>query len=345
MPATKPGDISQANAHLVGMWLQFIATGAYVVYLPHCVLILYQKMRQGLSPWLPVGCLLICIATMIDFVAVMVRSYQGYSTKFPGELIDPAVIYSDPSSTLSLIKNAMNIAVGIISDAIMVYRTYVVWNMNIWAAALPFGLLMGDTAVGLWAYWTLTQTKAGTTAILAAVSLRIRYFFVITFVLNLVCSGMICFQIWRIQNRVTHDGRTRSGERSPSSKVIEIIIESAGIYCAHLFILIVTNIVGTNYFFVFLDPLPPVGAYVFSMMIVRSRSSKSEGSSAHNGNSITSGTTIRFRGSRSARPPVSIGVEIDLERVVDTESVAGQRVYDVHHAGPYSPHDKDAMAI
>lgn len=91
-----------------------------------------------------------------------------------------------------------------------VYRTFVVWNMNYYVVLAPFGLLLGDTgacfvvrevrvyrlkghfvviAVGIWAVWTLAQTGPGTIPILAAVSVRIRYFFIITFVLNIICSG------------------------------------------------------------------------------------------------------------------------------------------------------------
>lgn len=91
-----------------------------------------------------------------------------------------------------------------------VYRTFVVWNMNYYVVLAPFGLLLGDTgacltvrevracrlkgrfvvtAVGIWAVWTLAQTGPGTIPILAAVSVRIRYFFIITFVLNILCSG------------------------------------------------------------------------------------------------------------------------------------------------------------
>ncbi|KAJ8464052.1 hypothetical protein ONZ51_g9847 [Trametes cubensis] len=337
---TKPGDISEANAHLIGWWLQLLATGAYFVYLPHCLIILSKKLRHGMSPWLPAACFVIFAATVLDFVVGFIRTYQGYSVHGT-ERPDPEALYADPSSTLSLLKNAMNIVVAIISDAIIVYRTFMVWNMNVWIILAPVGLLLGDTAVGIWAVWTLAQTGPGTIPILAAVSVRIRYFFIITFVLNILCSGLICYKIWRIQSKVTRD---YTGQRSSTSRVLEIIIESASIYCAHLLILIITNGLGTNYFFMFLDPLPPSRgtcpdplAYVFSMLIVRTRAQNND-----NGTSVAS-TTIRFRGSRSTRPPIAVGVEIDLERVVDTESVTSPtRMYDPRRGTHmYVAQDKD----
>lgn len=99
---------------------------------------------------------------------------------------------------------------------VQVYRTFVVWNMNYYVVLAPFGLLLGDTgacfavhevqarrlngcfvgtAVGIWAVWTLAQTGPGTIPILAAVSVRIRYFFIITFVLNILCASecRVCY--------------------------------------------------------------------------------------------------------------------------------------------------------
>ncbi|EIW55361.1 uncharacterized protein TRAVEDRAFT_74190 [Trametes versicolor FP-101664 SS1] len=329
------GDISQINAHLIGLWLQLLATGAYFVYLPHCVAILVKKLRNGLSPWLPAACFFIFAATVLDFVVAIVRTYQGYAVTGT-ERPNPAAVYADPSSTLSLLKNAMNIVVAIISDAIIVYRAFIVWNMNYYVVLVPLGLLMGGTAVGIWAVWTLAQTGPGTIPILAAVSVRIRYFFIITFVLNILCSSMICYKIYSIQSKVSKE---YNGERSATSRLLEIIIESAGFYCAHLLILIITNGVGTNYFFVFLDPLPPVGAYVFSMLIVSTKQN-----TENNGTTYASGTTIRFRGSRSTRPPLTIGVEIDLERVVDTDGRSpGQRTFSDATRDVYTTQDKDSI--
>ncbi|KAI0657019.1 hypothetical protein C8Q70DRAFT_920445 [Cubamyces menziesii] len=307
-------DISEPNAHLIGLWIQLFVTGAYFLYLPHCTAILARKVRNGLSLWLPIACLLIFVSTALDFVVGLIRAYEAYSMH-GAERPDPVAVYGSSSSRLSLMKNAMNIVVAIISDVIIVYRTYMVWNLSIWIILAPVGLLLGDTAIGIWAVWTLAQTKTGVNAIAAAVTVRIRYFFVITFALNLLCSGLICFKIWHVRSKVPQ----RVLNTSSTRKVLEIVIESAGLYCAHLFILIVTNCVGTNYFFLFLDPLPAVGAYVFSMLIVRG----ARANSSYTDSSLSATTpTIIFRRSRGGtRPATSAGVEveIDLERIVHTD--------------------------
>lgn len=46
--------------------------------------------------------------------------------------------------------------------------------------------------MGIWSVITLSQTKSGSSLILAAVSVRVRYFFVLTFCLNMLCACASC---------------------------------------------------------------------------------------------------------------------------------------------------------
>lgn len=79
--------------------------------------------------------------------------------------------------------------------------------------------------------------------------------------------GLICFRIWRSAYKI------RFGySDSPLSRVLAVVVESgelplcrfvpsfqsflpAGFYCAWLFALIISNVVGSNVFFVLLDPV------------------------------------------------------------------------------------------
>ncbi len=47
------------------------------------------------------------------------------------------------------------------------------------------------TALAVWSVWTLSQTATGNALVFAEVTVRVRYFFVATFVLNLLCTGEI----------------------------------------------------------------------------------------------------------------------------------------------------------
>ncbi|RDX42193.1 hypothetical protein OH76DRAFT_1363262 [Lentinus brumalis] len=309
-------DILVPNAHLVGLWLQIFATGAYFVYLPQCWFILRKKLREGLSMWMPIVCGMMALIVATDLIVEMYRGYHAFSVSGPkgGTLPNPSAFYANAATPESLVKNSITVSLAIISDVIIVYRTFIVWNFNYLVVLIPIGLLFGDIALGIWSTWTLSRTKVGDVLILADVSVRVKYFFVITFVLNALCASLICWKIWRISSRVS---QAASSDRT-TSRVFEVVIETAALYCAHLFILIVTDSVGSNVFFIFLDALPPVTALVFSMLIVRTRT----GTQAP----VTTGamsTGIRFWSSgRTTHAPNTshIGVEIDLERIVHTDT-------------------------
>ncbi|KAI0742018.1 hypothetical protein C8Q80DRAFT_171004 [Daedaleopsis nitida] len=262
-------DIKTANTHLLGLWFQCLFAGAYYVYFPQCVMILRRKIRDGMSLWLPLVCGILFVLTTVSLVVEMVRGWTAFSVPDGGPEVrpNPAEFYSHAATPLSLVKNSINVIAGIISDAIIVYRTFIVWNCNYWIIIVPVLVFLADVAMGIWSVITLSETVSGSIFILSEVSFRVRYFYILTFVLNLLCACLICFRIWHLGFKSSpgyNDSRL--------SHVMGVIIESAGLYCAYLFVLIVTDCLGSNVFFIFLDPTPPVIAIVYSMLIVRSQS-------------------------------------------------------------------------
>ncbi|KAI0666814.1 hypothetical protein C8Q78DRAFT_1057139 [Trametes maxima] len=310
--ATKQGDgIEQINAEMIGVWFEILATGAYLASVPQCTATLRRSHMQGAALWLPLSYFLMFLCVVMGTGIAVARAYGAYAIH-GNQPPNPVSTYSDTSSPLVLIKNSLNVVVAMIFDVIMIYRTFILWSMNIWSIVVPTGLFIGGVAVGIWALWTLKETRYGVADIDAAVATRIREFFIITFALNLLCFGMMCYQIWRVQSELPDDC---DGPCSVTRRVLEVLIESAGLYCAHLLALIVTDALSSNYFFVFLDPFPPVGASVFTMLILRGRRAEQYRDSR---TSIAS--TIRFQ-----RPPLSPAeVAINLERIGDAESSTGE---------------------
>ncbi|KAI0716339.1 hypothetical protein C8Q76DRAFT_723817 [Earliella scabrosa] len=263
-------DISVATAHLFGLWLQIFATGAYCVYLIQCIPVLRRRFRENRSLWLPIASGLIFAITVTALATDMDTALRAYAIHGDGRP-DPVTVYTHSASPVSLAKNAVIVIMSIISDAIIVYRTYVIWNSTFSVVVIPIGLLLTDVALGSWSVWTLAQTANDNDPIEAAVTLRVRYYFILTLCLNLWCAILICWKIWRVSSRIPEDISGLSKQR-PTMRVFEIIVETASFYCAHLIAIIVTNCIESNTFFLLLDPLPPVTALVFSMIIVRASS-------------------------------------------------------------------------
>ncbi|KAH9917677.1 uncharacterized protein BXZ73DRAFT_105501 [Epithele typhae] len=351
----------QPNALLIGVWLQMFGTGAYFAYLPKCYQILRDKHRQdGLSLFLPVACIAIFLITTADVVVEMTRAYQAYSIA-PGKVVDPAAFYRHAGTPLAVTKGALTGVLQFISDTIMVYRTWVIWNGNIPIILVPAGLCLAATAVGSWSIWTQSQTNSPNSGVLifAAVSERVRYFFILTFVLNALCALLICYRIWSISKR-THSHNFRE---SPTRRVIFIISESAVIYCAFVFVCIVCTSVGSNIFFIFLEAvrLPSLLPYLPAQALTRHApppAPPSDRANLHDarppleaerpqhglGSNLAS---IRFRStagrpdgltSRGGGAPIEVG--IDLQRTTHIDRV--QHPYAMTDDIPRSPLKEDS---
>ncbi|RDX42184.1 hypothetical protein OH76DRAFT_1561127 [Lentinus brumalis] len=320
-------DIAEPNASLIGFALQLFATGAYCVYVLRCASIMQKKVRDGVSLWLPITCALILTITLTDLIMNAILVYQAYEIKGTEPLDPVATIACHSNDPLGISKNALIVVLGIVSDVIIVYRTFVIWDLAILMVLLPIGLLLADIALGIWAVWTLASSGSGTDPVLAAVTLRVRYFFVVTFCLNMLCAGLICWRILRVHAIMPSNVSRNSVIERPTKRALEVVVETAAIYCVHLLILIVSSSIGSNVFFIFLDPLPPVTALVFSMIIVRAQNGRTRTISGPLRSSIRfwwgdpCETASTSRDGGTAMPP---GMEIHLNNVERAEMGDGK---------------------
>ncbi|KAI0332851.1 hypothetical protein GY45DRAFT_1320437 [Cubamyces sp. BRFM 1775] len=244
------GNLNESNAFLVGTWLQLLAMGAYAVYLPHCAALAIKRFKRNHSFLVPVTCLLFFAAATTDLVLSLVMAHKAYYIH-GSQLPNPDAIYGDPAATLSLIKNAATVFIVILSDAILIYRTFVLWERNLFIILVPTGLALCDIALGILTVWTLAKTAHGDDIDTVAAG-RARVFFIITFVLNLLCSAMICYKLWRVYS--LFPAGYVAGP-SVTAQLFDVLVQSAALYCANLLLLIVTSCAKSNLFFVFLGPV------------------------------------------------------------------------------------------
>ncbi|KAI0716358.1 hypothetical protein C8Q76DRAFT_404560 [Earliella scabrosa] len=304
-------DILEANAWLVGLWLQLFVAGAYICYIPRCVFVLRTKLREGVSFWLPGVCVVIFVIILTVLISDITFAYKAYSVRNDGEASNKFALYADITSISTYIKGVGQVSMALISDFVMVYRTFVVWELNLVVIAVPVLLLLTDMALGFLAAWTLFHPRTTESVqIEADVNARVRYFFILTFAVNSICAALICYKIRSVHSLVgKRDGVV--------SRVFEVIIQTASLYCVHLFILIVAQSVGSNVYFIFLDPLQPVTALVFTMLIVRTRMPNRSSSAS------TWSTSICFRSMTRTGDRTTTGpgrpVTLIQTRVVDMD--------------------------
>ncbi|KAI0720824.1 hypothetical protein C8T65DRAFT_567011 [Cerioporus squamosus] len=315
-PNLTTGQLNIATAELIGLWLQLLATGAYLMYVPKCATVLRRDWKARSSPrWLPIACALIFVLTMSDVALGLARAYQAFHVK-AGQLADPLTYYLDARTTLNITKDVINVVLPLILDTIIIFRTYVIWEMSMKMIAVPSCLVLSSTAFGALALAALPLGKIQASGLISTYTLQ--YYFITTFCLNVICSGLICWQIWRISAgvfRVSSCSDYPSGG-SVMSRVLEVLIQSAAIYCAYILALILSS--RTSVFFILVDPVccPPIFAIVFSMLIVRARDTQ-----LMSANNPSISRSLQFRRDRctEVEQPVASTIQ-DMEMGHETQN-------------------------
>ncbi|KAH9840922.1 uncharacterized protein C8Q71DRAFT_854771 [Rhodofomes roseus] len=241
-------------------------------------------------------------------VVDIVRAMQA----FTGDESNPAYAgeyYSDIESAISVCKTAVYTVVTILSDAFIVFRTYVVWNQNPLVAILPTLLLIGDLGMGIAADHELTQLNVGTSKFNAdAIARRTQAFYALTLTLNVICTLLIAYRIWSIQKELASVNTITSG-RTSLTRIVNILIESCAVYSALLFILISTYAAGSPAMFIILDITAPIIGIVFFSVINR------VGRGVSHGDHATSQmlTTLNFNSRSGMTPSTGNTVETATE--------------------------------
>ncbi|OCH86138.1 hypothetical protein OBBRIDRAFT_783706 [Obba rivulosa] len=312
------------KAELVGTLLEAMAYGAYAVNFLQCMTVLRAKWMEGrhMAPMFVTAVIIFVLVTM-HLVVDLIRAMQAFvdNTVQPNA---PLLYFAHVNTPLNMIKTSVYVAVTLVSDALIVYRTFAVWRRSFFFVMTPCILFLADIAMSAWATWSLTQVKFGDNVLLADVTLRAKYFYAITLALNLMCTLLISYRIWSIQGGV---GGAVSGARL--SRVIQILIESAASYSALLIVLITASATGTPALFIVLNSTSPVIGIVFSSVIVRvsldaARSGSASGALASSNPIAFASHPLRTNMSQSRfdtrqQSSVADGVQIRLEHMVHTD--------------------------
>ncbi|THG93724.1 hypothetical protein EW026_g7590 [Hermanssonia centrifuga] len=177
------------KAELLGTFLEILSYGLYLILQIECLRVLWVKHRSGKPMHYLVGTSVAIFSLVTIHLAIdIVRVMNAFTTQM--NVPDAPVLYYGKSNTsLSLTKTAVYVAVTLVSDILIVYRTFIIWDRRYLVAAGPFLLFLADIATSIWATWSLKEAKPGSNVLMADVTLRAKYFYAITLVLNCICTG------------------------------------------------------------------------------------------------------------------------------------------------------------
>ncbi|EGO01342.1 hypothetical protein SERLA73DRAFT_87928, partial [Serpula lacrymans var. lacrymans S7.3] len=288
------------KAELTGVFLESLAYGVYLMVFNQCVTVLRKRSSrpsfylQGTAVSLFV---LVTMHLVIDILRNMIAFTSDEATpNFP------LYYYGLYDTWENVFKSGTYVAVTVVSDAFILYRSFIVWGRSYLITTIPFMLFLADIAIGIFWVYTLSLVLPGENVFADALSVRVKTFYSITLAMNVICTTLIAYKIWRIQRAVAPFAK---GNENDLSRVVAIIVESGSVYSAVLVVMIATYTSGSPAMFIFLNSISPVIGIVFSSVIVRVGMGVSHGDSYHAKGTISS-IRHRITARSSTRPTESL---------------------------------------
>ncbi|KIM90159.1 hypothetical protein PILCRDRAFT_811885 [Piloderma croceum F 1598] len=249
--------IPVAVAELIGTFLETFSYGVYAVIFPKCLGILPKRdVNRGLMFYLLATMWISFVLITLHLVVDLVRAFKAFtgSMDLPGS---PEEYYANVNTTFTMTKIALYASTTLLSDILLVYRTYIIWGRKFWVVILPALLLGLDAAMSVWFTWSINQASSESGVLVSVSMARSKYFYVVTLALNLVCTFLIGLRIWNINHKL----RSHPAGLNRRERILSVILESAAIYTAILVGLIGTSVAGNSAQFCFLNlvnsSLPP----------------------------------------------------------------------------------------
>ncbi|KAJ7598537.1 hypothetical protein C8J56DRAFT_168578 [Mycena floridula] len=254
-------DISLHRASLVGLWVETLLYGIFLVFFSASIYVLVaKKLHSNVNRPMLAASLLMFFFITAHLTCDVVRALKAFTTDR-----DPLEYYSNIADPWEWAKTIFYYLLNVVGDTIVLYRCWIVWNKNIPIIILPGLLYLADIVTGALSTRALMRIKPGELIFVKDLAVWVLAFFSLTLTLNAVCTLVIASRIWYIT-------RTTNSIRSSGNNIWTVaimLIESAAIYSASLFAMIGTYVAKSNSQYVTLDALPPIVGIVFELIIVR----------------------------------------------------------------------------
>ncbi|KAI0631505.1 hypothetical protein C8Q77DRAFT_141002 [Trametes polyzona] len=209
------------------------------------------------------GCALMVLATA-EMAVNIARIYQGFVTIGPFVPGGPEAWFSAVSDPTFVAKSVFYNTQTLILDAVVIYRTYIVWQ-SAFVVILPIigwcGLLGGSIGLNI----ALVNSSKYTGDVFAEQTGRwITAVYALTLATNLSSTLLLAGRIWTVTRR---SAQYRSTDFL--GPVLRVIIESGAIYSVTITAALISFVVKSNGVYVILDMISPIISIVFNMLIIR----------------------------------------------------------------------------
>ncbi|CAL1713278.1 unnamed protein product [Somion occarium] len=263
--------LSLASAQLVGTLLELSAYGVYIALIPQCFTLLRARgLKATLMKYMHLTFFINFLAITMNACTAFVRVVQAFTSHTDAELY-----FARTNSPSALLLGSSAMVVLITADALLVFRTFIVWNRDRRIIIIPVLLFVADCG-SQWQNPLLNPTW------------QLVIFWAGSWLLNILCTSLIAYKIWKAR-RIANRLLSNVNERLNNAFVV--IIESAAVYTLVSFATMIASILGHNSVYIVILLTPPSIGIVFLYAIISS--SKVKESTAKQQSTVLTRSAVR----------------------------------------------------
>jgi len=213
-------------SYLFGVLIATFSFGIAVTLFAKSVSTIVRKRRSTgkLNLPLAIPSVLIFIFATVNVMGLWFHIY----TTFVVNAADPLAYLNLIRSPAKTVIQTGQVGAIILADALVVYRTLVVWNYNIYVIVIPCLTFVATLTSGVSFVKLQHHTDMETSVFAKAVTQWTVAFLLSSFATSVYSTGLIAYKLMSTQIKLRQHGVSTSG--SLSRRIMRIIVESAALY-------------------------------------------------------------------------------------------------------------------
>ncbi|KAH6885075.1 hypothetical protein BKA70DRAFT_1574545 [Coprinopsis sp. MPI-PUGE-AT-0042] len=260
-------EVQRKVIYLVAIWAETLLYGLYLCLFIRVVTIFAQK--QAHKPFAAkvflVGNVMIFIVISLHNGLSAYRLVMGFAYQLDGQA---SLLYLDDLRNWAAVASRYILVIILwIGDALLIYRCFLIWQRNYRVIAIPsllYIVVIGLETSNIW--WMARQST------IVDITAKRWPILQVTFPLisaqNILTTGLILFRIWS-RHRDSQSAGIVSLNTPSLASLMRAIVESAAIYTAALFALVVLCSLDHPGWYVSQLMLYPTTGIMFMLMAIR----------------------------------------------------------------------------
>ncbi|KAJ3721326.1 hypothetical protein DFJ43DRAFT_1094643 [Lentinula guzmanii] len=268
-----------SEAQLLGLFLASVFWGMFLITFIQCIRYLLWDSRGVLKPAATVNWPLFVVAALLAFLSTfdvalgLMHNIEAFIF-YTGPAWGSAARFTGLTDWVNILKTCNVVFGKLISDGVLVYRCWVVYNKRWLVVAFPLLLWLGY--LGLAIFVVYVEASADNPHVLLTgpglsdLTPSITSGWTLSLVNNIIATGLIVYRIWRVDKESSmYAMQSNSSRRLNCKNVTRVIIESGFLYTTIALITFITFLTGSNSFYAASDAELQILSIAFNLIIIR----------------------------------------------------------------------------